>query len=154
MLNILFFTPVILYFAAMVLQFAGAAFKMDKVRKLAWVTLIAGVLVQTAYMIARGVAAGRVPLANQFDFANAFAWGTAVIGIFFKVRGKKTMDWMVTLAAPCAFLLISYAALQPREITELMPALTRPFPSWKGCIRSKATWNATMSSKVLEGNAS
>lgn len=123
MLNILFFTPVILYFAAMVMQFAGAAFKMDKVRKLAWVTLIAGVLVQTAYMIARGVAAGRVPLANQFEFANAFAWGTAVIGIFFKVRGKKTMDWMVTLAAPCAFLLISYAALQPREITELMPAL-------------------------------
>ena len=123
MLNILFFTPVILYFAAMVLQFAGAAFKMDKVRKLAWVTLIAGVLVQTAYMIARGVAAGRVPLANQFEFANAFARGTAVIGIFFKVRGKKTMDWMVTLAAPCAFLLISYAALQPREITELMPAL-------------------------------
>lgn len=33
------------------------------------------------------------------------------------------MDWMVTLSAPCAFLLISYAALQPREITELMPAL-------------------------------
>ena len=123
MLNILFFTPVVLYFAAMVLQFAGAAFDKAALKKTAWLALVTGVLVQTAYMVARGVAAGRVPLANQFEFANAFAWGTAVIGIFFKIRGKKTMDWMVTLAAPCAFLLISYAALQPREITELMPAL-------------------------------
>ena len=123
MLNILFFTPVILYFVAMVLQFAGAAFNKAAFKKTAWLTLVAGVLVQTVYMVARGVAAGRVPLANQFEFANAFAWGTAVLGIFFTLRGKKTMDWMVTLCTPCAFLLISYAALQPREITELMPAL-------------------------------
>ena len=123
MLNILFFTPVVLYFAAMVLQFAGAAFDKAALKKTAWLALVAGVLVQTAYMVARGVAAGRVPLANQFEFANAFAWGTAVLGIFFTLRGKKAMNWMVTLCTPCAFLLISYAALQPREITELMPAL-------------------------------
>ena len=123
MLNILFFTPVVLYFAAMVLQFAGAAFKHEKLQKAAWFALVAGAAVQTAYIVVRGVRAGRVPLANQFEFANAFAWGTAVMGIFFKIRGKKSMDFMVTLCAPCAFLLISYAALQPREITELMPAL-------------------------------
>ena len=82
MLNILFFTPVVLYFAAMVLQFAGAAFNKAALKKMAWLALVAGVLVQTAYMVARGVAAGRVPLANQFEFANAFAWGTAVLGIF------------------------------------------------------------------------
>ena len=123
MLNILFYIPIALYFIAMVAQFAGTAFKKDGVKKLAWAALVAGMLVQTAYIVVRGVKAGRVPLANQFEFANAFAWGVAVIGIFFKLRGRKTMDWMITLSAPCAFLLISYAALQPREITELMPAL-------------------------------
>ena len=123
MLNILFFTPVVLYFAAMVLQFAGSAFRKEGMKKAAWYILVAGAAVQTAYIIARGIKAGRVPMANQFEFANAFAWGVAVIGIFFKVRGRKTLDFMVTLCAPCAFLLISYAALQPREITELMPAL-------------------------------
>lgn len=123
MLNVLFFTPVILYFAAMVLQFAGSAFKKEQMKSAAWYMLIAGAVIQTAYIAARGVKAGRVPMANQFEFANAFAWGVAAMGIFFKMRAKKSMDWMVTLCAPCAFLLISYAALQPREITELMPAL-------------------------------
>lgn len=123
MLNGLFFGAVALYFITMVMQFMGSAFKKTALQKAAWFTLLAGVAVQTAYIIARGVVAGRVPMANQFEFANAFAWGTAVIGIFFKLRGKTKMDWMVTLCAPCAFLLISYAALQPREITELMPAL-------------------------------
>ena len=123
MLNILFFAPVICYFVAMVLQFAGSAFRKEQAKKTAWYILVAGAIVQTAYIIARGIEAGRVPMANQFEFANAFAWGVAVIGIFFRVRGKKSMDWMVTLCTPCAFLLISYAALLPREITELMPAL-------------------------------
>jgi len=123
MLNVLFFTPVILYFAAMVFQFAGSAFKKEQMKSAAWYMLIAGAVIQTAYIAARGVKAGRVPMANQFEFANAFAWGVAAMGIFFKMRAKKSMDWMVTLCAPCAFLLISYAALQPREITELMPAL-------------------------------
>ena len=123
MINALFFIPVILYFAAMVFQFTGSAFKKEQMKKAAWYMLVAGVAVQTVYIVVRGIKAGRVPMANQFEFANAFAWGTALIGIFFKLRGKRKMDWMVTLSAPCAFLLISYAALQPREITELMPAL-------------------------------
>ena len=123
MINALFFIPVILYFAAMVFQFAGYAFKKEQMKKVAWYMLVTGVAVQTVYIVVRGIKEGRVPMANQFEFANAFAWGTALIGIFFKLRGKRKMDWMVTLSAPCAFLLISYAALQPREITELMPAL-------------------------------
>lgn len=123
MLNVLFFTPVVLYFVATVVQFAGTTFKKEKMKKAAWLLLVGAVVIQTVYIIVRGVKAGRVPMANQFEFANAFAWGVAVIGIFFKLRGRKNMDWMVTLCTPCAFLLISYAALQPREITELMPAL-------------------------------
>ena len=110
MLNALFVIPVALYFAATILQFAGITFKKEPVKKAAWLLLVGAAVIQTVYIIVRGVKAGRVPMANQFEFANAFAWGVAVIGIFFKVRGRKKMDWMVTLCAPCAFLLISYAA--------------------------------------------
>lgn len=123
MLNILFFIPVVGYFVATVLQFAASAFQKKPLKQAAWVTLIATLAVQTVYIVARGVAAGRIPLANQFEFANAFAWGVALLGVIFRLRGKGSMEWMVTLCAPLAFILISYAALQPREITELMPAL-------------------------------
>lgn len=123
MMNVLFFTPVVLYFLAMVLEFAGAAFKKDGLKKAAWVVLLVSASVHTAYTVVRGVKAGRVPLSNQFEFANAFALGVAVMGIVFRLRGKQSMDWMVTICLPMAFLLISYAALQPREIHELMPAL-------------------------------
>lgn len=123
MLNILFTIPIGLYFVATVLQFAASAFKKEALKKWAWIVLLVSTVVHTAYLIARGVTAGRLPLANQFEFACAFSWGIAVMGIFFKLRSKKNMDWIVTLASPMAFLVLSYAALQPREITELMPAL-------------------------------
>ena len=123
MLNLLFLLPVILYFIASALQFSAAAFKKEPLRKLAFLVLAVSLAIHTLYIIARGVIAGRVPLSNQFEFANAFAWGVALIGLYFRLRHPDAMDWMVTLCAPIAFLLISYAAQQPREIKELMPAL-------------------------------
>lgn len=123
MLNILFLLPVILYFVASALQFSAIVFKKDVLKKLALIVLAASVAIHTAYIVARGIVAGRVPMSNQFEFANAFAWGVAVLGLFFRLRYKDTMQWMVTLCAPIAFLIISYAAQQPREIAELMPAL-------------------------------
>lgn len=122
MLNLLFYVPIALYLVATILSFMGTAFKKDPLKKAAWIILLGALGVHTAYIVLRGIRAGRVPMANQFEFANAFAWGVAAIGVLFKVRGKG-MDWMVTLCAPCAFVLISYAAFQPQEITELMPAL-------------------------------
>ena len=123
MLNGLFFASVILYFLATLLQFAGHVFKKERIRKAALAVLVVSACIQVVYTIARGVIAGRIPLANQFEFANAFALGVAVFGILLVLRGREEMAWIATLAAPCAFLLISYAALQPQEITELMPAL-------------------------------
>jgi len=123
MLNILFLLPVILYFVASALQFSAIVFKKDVLKKLALIVLAVSVAIHTAYIVARGIVAGRVPMSNQFEFANAFAWGVAVLGLFFRLRYKDTMQWMVTLCAPIAFLIISYAAQQPREIAELMPAL-------------------------------
>lgn len=126
MLNFLFFAPIGLYFVATFLQFSGAAFKKEGLKKAAWYILIVSLVLHTAYMVARGIKGGRLPLSNQFEFATAFAWGCALIAVILRVTGKKTMDWVVTAGLPMAFLILSYAGLQaqPDQIaTELMPSL-------------------------------
>ena len=121
MLNGLFFGALILYFAATVLELGGMVFKKEKITRIAWWLFVAGVACNTIYLVARGVIAGRLPLSNQFEFATAFAWGIAVLLIGLQVKSKAA--WIRATAMPMAFLVLSYAALQPREITELMPAL-------------------------------
>ena len=121
MLNVLFFASLTLYFIAVVLEFGGAVFKKTGVKKWAWWFLLAGAACNTAYLVARSIAAGRLPLANQFEFATSFAWGIAVMLIV--LRAKYRAEWIFIAAIPMTFLILSYAALQPKEITELMPAL-------------------------------
>ena len=121
MLNIIFFGALALYFAASVLEFAGVSFKKDKLLKAAWFVFLVGFALHTVYFVARGVKAGRVPLANQFEFSMAFSWGIAALLIVF--RARLHAEWLSVAAMPMAFLVLSYAALKPMEITELMPAL-------------------------------
>ena len=121
MLNIIFFAALALYFFACLLEFVGVSFKKDRLLKAAWILFLIGFALHTVYFAARGVKAGRVPLANQFEFAMAFSWGVAALTIVFRTRLKA--EWLCVAAMPVSFLILSYAALQPREITELMPAL-------------------------------
>ena len=120
-MNVLFFGSLVLYFAAAVLQFIGTLFKKDKVAKIAWLVFLAGLAAQTVYLVVRGVTARRLPLSNQFEFATAFAWGIALMLLIVRLRLKA--DWLSVAVMPMVFLVLSYAALQPREVTELMPAL-------------------------------
>ncbi len=121
MLDVLFFAGLVLYFIAMILQFLGASFKKEALLKYAWWIFIAGFAASTFYLVFRGVKAGRVPMSNQFEFAAMFAWGIALILIILKE--KVNAGWLVTAAIPMVFLILSYAAFQPRGIKELMPAL-------------------------------
>ena len=121
MLNILFFGGLILYFVAAVLELVGVVFKKEPITKAAWWLFLAGAVCNTAYIVARGVIARRLPLSNQFEFATAFAWGIAVMLIVMQTKFKA--QWIRAAAMPMVFLVLSYAALQPKEITELMPAL-------------------------------
>ncbi|MBQ3256270.1 MAG: cytochrome c biogenesis protein CcsA [Oscillospiraceae bacterium] len=120
-LNVIFFAGLLLYFAAGVLEFLGIVFKKETLTKLAWILFLIGAVCNTVYLVARGIIAGRLPLSNQFEFATAFAWGIAIMLIVLQTRFKA--EWIRAAAIPMAFLVLSYAALQPREITELMPAL-------------------------------
>ena len=121
MLNAIFFAALVLYFAATLLELGGMVFKKEKVTRVAWWLFVAGTLCNTAYLVARGVVAQRLPLSNQFEFATAFAWGIAVMLIAMQLKSRA--QWIRAAAMPMVFLILSYAALQPREITELMPAL-------------------------------
>ena len=117
----LFFAALAVYAVAVVLQFTGTAFKKEKLLKLAWYVFLAAFALHTVFLVARGEAAKRIPLSNQFEFANAFAWGVALMLIF--IRGRMKADWITVAAMPAALLVMTYAALQPMEIHDLMPAL-------------------------------
>lgn len=121
MMNILFFGSIVLYFLSAALLFSGAAFKKDKLQHTGWYVALGGFLLHTAYVVWRGVVAGRIPMSNQFEFATMLAWGCIVLSIFLRWRMK--VQWIATLAVPAAFIINSYAVFLPREINELMPAL-------------------------------
>ena len=120
-MQILFFIALFAYFAATVLQFVGVAMKKTMLSRAARVILLAGFVLHTAFTVWRGIAAGHIPLANQFEFASGFAWAAVVIG--FVLYRRLLQEWPMTAAMPVAFLMLSYAAFQPMEIKELMPAL-------------------------------
>lgn len=121
MLNVLFFAALAAYLAATLFQFAAAAFKKKALEQGAWALCLLAFGLNSAYLIARGVIAGRLPLSNQFEFSTALAWGVALMYIVLRLRIKA--EWMGAVAMPATFLVLSYAALQPKEISDLMPAL-------------------------------
>ena len=117
----LFFAAFAVYAVAVILEFTGTAFKKEKLLKGAWFVFLAAFALHTVFLIVRGVVAKRLPLSNQFEFANAFAWGVALLLIV--MRRKLKTDWLSVVAMPAALLVMTYAALQPMEIKDLMPAL-------------------------------
>ncbi len=121
MLNILFFASLISLFVATVVEFIGLSFKKDGAKKAAWIISLISFALLTAYMVIRGIEAGRLPLSNQFEFAAGFAWGISLLHIVLRLWLKQ--DWISAVCLPTAFLILSYAALLPKEINELMPAL-------------------------------
>ena len=120
-MKVLFFAAFALYGLAVVLEFSGTAFKREKLLKAAWFVFLAAVALHTAFLVMRGVIAKRLPLSNQFEFANAFAWGVALMLVVMRPRLKT--DWLSVVAMPATLLVMTYAALQPMEIRDLMPAL-------------------------------
>ena len=117
----LFFITFAVYAVSVVLEFTGTAFRRDKLLKSAWLVFLAAFALHTVFIVARGVAAKRLPLSNQFEFSNAFAWGVALFAIAVCTRMKT--EWLKVIAMPVALLIMTYAALQPMEIKDLMPAL-------------------------------
>ena len=119
--NVLFTIVMLIYFAAMILYFAFIAVKKDGLAKAAAALQAAGFALHTAALVCRAVGAGRLPMTNQYEFATCFAWGLCLVSLIFIRRYRFSV--LGAFAAPVIFLVIGYAAMQSREIHELMPAL-------------------------------
>jgi len=117
----LFFATFAVYAVSVILQFTGTAFKKQGLQRAAWISFIAAFALHTVFFAARGIKAGRLPLSNQFEFSSAFAWGVALMTLIVSTRMRA--DWLKVAAMPVTLLILTYAALQPMEIKDLMPAL-------------------------------
>ena len=119
--RVLFTAVLFTYFVTVALYFAFIAMKKDSLSRTAVIVQTAGFLIHTCAIIVRGIEAGRLPLTNQYEFASAFAWGLCLVSLIFILRFKFPI--LGAFAAPVIFLIIGYAAMQSKEIHELMPAL-------------------------------
>ena len=119
--NTLFTAVMLLYLAAMVLYFIFLVIKHVKAGKIAGYVMVIGFILHTAALVTRGIGAGRLPLTNQYEFATSFAWGISLCFLMF--LWKYHFQALGAFVTPVIFLLIGYAAMQSREVRELMPAL-------------------------------
>ncbi len=119
--NTLFTAVMLLYFAAMIFYFIFAIMKKQKMAAFANILLLAGFILHTAALITRGIGAGRLPMTNQYEFATSFAWGLCLVSLIFIHRYRFQV--LGAAAAPVIFLVIGYAAMQSRDVHELMPSL-------------------------------
>ena len=109
------------YLVSMVLYILFFALKLEKPAKIANILMGIGFLIHTTAMVVRGIGAGRLPLTNQYEFATSFAWGICLCYLVF--LWKFRFQALGTFVTPVIFLIIGYAAMQSKEVHELMPAL-------------------------------
>ncbi len=119
--NVLFTIAMVGYFVSMILFFVFFALKKEKPAKIASWLLSAAFVIHSAALVTRGIGAGRLPLTNQYEFATSFAWGIALVLLIFIWRYH--FQALAVFAVPVIFLLIGYAAMQSKDVKELMPAL-------------------------------
>ena len=119
--NTLFTVVMLLYFASMLLYFVFIAVQKDKLSRVAVALQAVGFALHSVALIYRGVTAGRLPMTNQYEFATCFAWGLTLVSLIFVIKFRFPV--LGAFAAPVTFLVIGYAAMQSKEVRELMPAL-------------------------------
>ena len=119
--NVLFTIVMLLYFAAMILYFVFIAVQKEMISRIAIIIQGVGFVLHTAALIYRGIGAGRLPMTNQYEFATSFAWGICLVSLIFIL--KFHFPVLGTFASPVMFLIIGYAAMQSKDVHELMPAL-------------------------------
>lgn len=117
----LFTAVLIIYAVVMVVYALFAITKKEFFSRIALILQITGLVLHTMAIVCRGIGAGRLPLTNQYEFASAFSWGICLVSLVFILRYRFRL--LGTFASPVMLLIIGYAAMQNREVHELMPAL-------------------------------
>jgi len=124
--SLLFGISIFVYFFSMVLYVSYLAFRSEALGKVATLTLLSGVLVETAAIFLRwyesyAMGIGRAPLTNLYESLVVLAWAIAIFYLLMEKKFKiKTVGAFVT---PFPFIIMAYASLNPNEIQPLVPAL-------------------------------
>jgi cytochrome c-type biogenesis protein CcsB len=124
--SLLFGISIFVYFFSMVLYVSYLAFRSESLGKVATLTLLAGVLVETAAIFLRWyesyqMGIGRAPLTNLYESLVFFALTIAIVYLLMERKFKiKTAGAFVT---PFPFIIMAYASLNPNDIQPLVPAL-------------------------------
>ncbi len=117
----LFASTMVLYSLSVLGYFLLFALKSEKAGKAATLVISLAFAAHTLSLAVRGISAGRVPLTNMFEFSSGFAWGISLSWLAFTRRHRYPA--LGAFAAPLILLIIGYAALQSRQVNELVPAL-------------------------------
>jgi len=110
----------------MVLYVSYLAFRSEGLGKAATLTLLGGVIIETAAMAMRWhesyqMGIGRAPLTNLYESLVFFAWTIAVVYLALEAKFRiRTVGAFVT---PFPFIIMAYASLNPKDIQPLVPAL-------------------------------
>ena len=119
--SVLFYGALIGYAVSMVLFFVFFALKKDKAGSWGNIAIAVAFALHTAALVVRGIGAGRLPLTNQYEFATSFAWGIALCYLVF--QWKFSFRALGAFVTPVIIIIIGYAAMQSKQVKELMPAL-------------------------------
>lgn len=117
----IFYVAVVLYCVSAIAYIAFFIIKRERFCKIGEIALFSAFLVHTLALGVRTVGAKRLPLTNQYEFATSFAWGISLVTIIFK--RKFRFKALGAIVCPLLVIIIGYAALQNKQINELMPAL-------------------------------
>ncbi|MDO5025960.1 MAG: c-type cytochrome biogenesis protein CcsB [Trueperella sp.] len=93
-------------------------------RGIAWFSSLLVVIALIALTISvavRWIAAGEPPLANQYEFATAFAWGMILFQVYFERAYRARTLGLITL--PVILAMLIYITTLSAEKQPLMPAL-------------------------------
>ncbi len=77
-----------------------------------------------AYLLVRGVAVGRGPWGNMFEFSVAFA--TSIVGGYLYLQRRYPIRAIGFIPLGVALALLLYASSLPSQISQLVPALQNP----------------------------
>ncbi len=112
-----------IYLAAMVVSFAYLATRRDVVWKVARALAVVGAATNLVSIVARGLAAGRVPWGNMFEYSTLLAF-LVVAGTLVLVEGVARVRTLTGFSLMFAVFTLAVAAMFfPVEPSPLQPAL-------------------------------
>jgi cytochrome c-type biogenesis protein CcsB len=123
--NMVFSAAFALYTAAILLYVWELASKRKVVGRFADYVTALGWAANTLALIMRYVSAGRLPLANGYEFLVAFAWGIVLFFLWVQYRYRFKSVGLFLL--PVVWVLLAYIAVEmpssQKMVSPLMPAL-------------------------------